>query len=384
MATQFLADPLYLLGYGYTMTTASSTKEEDENIRVTVASPYVSSMSMANKFMRHPHLSSNGQEWYDLIRTSTGNRAASIRALMPTPFAIDQGSLCYLIAVNINNIHQLVCDEAVLLRCLLMWMTFIPGDMMADRSTCLTSLRYGSSSCTYKSTSIHRADRRGNIDGCPWQIPIKKGTSKLIGMPLDVYTGYRTGHAMDKYTRWSKADIQQAVIVPVRAADLSQSWIMAYIISHTTTRWWNHSVTHQYSVEDDRSISDETFTVYAMSRACMVDVPDEDPAPSLSDFRCAIDHMRTECGFEETFARALSMAAELSFGLPLGYSVDTDGNAPSTTKRKVNGPRNMNIDRSSSNNKFADEQMGDLAVSWADIGDWLMGKGDWRIWVVDV
>lgn len=47
---------------------------------------------------------------------------------------------------------------------------------------------------------------------------------------------------------------------------------------------------------------------------------------------------------------ALVKLSELSFALPLGYGVDTDGTPSSKTK--VTGPRNMDIDKTATENKI--------------------------------
>lgn len=148
----------------------------------------------------------------------------------------------------------------------------MPGDMFTDRSTCLSSLRYGSNEVTYVFTQIQQANQRGNIDNNVLQIPLADNTIKLFLLPLDAYVGLRSNHDISRGDRYRGVPVMDAVIIPVRAADITAEWILPYVMCHMTTAFWNHSITHSYSVKDDRAASDDEVLVTAMPRASMVRV----------------------------------------------------------------------------------------------------------------
>lgn len=130
------------MGYTYTLTSADGNKTTGDNTRVDATCNIVNVVSTHNNGLPSTQMSPNEQDWYDLARVSSDNRGSALRSLVAVPFAVDQGAAMMLIRQNISNIFSEVYDEAVVLRAMLLWMTYMPGDLFTERSTS-TTLLYG-------------------------------------------------------------------------------------------------------------------------------------------------------------------------------------------------------------------------------------------------
>ncbi|AOR51365.1 putative capsid [Anopheles totivirus] len=428
MMTQTVADPLYLLGYTYSIPTTSGTPVTGDNTRVDAMCNVVSTTYAYNPYSTHPGFSAAGQEWWDKLNTLTSSGQANLKDLLPNGNAIDQVAIATLMKANEQGLFMMNHDEAPLLRAILMLYTYMPGKWYAYRSTCLASLRYNPSAIKYVSSDYQKSNNRGTLDGTA-QIQLASGTSTLYVVPLDIYVAYRSGHALRDIGRYKGMAInEESVIIPIRYDDMQQGWILPYIISHTTTMWWNHAVTHDYRVVDRRSSNSDTVVVKTMPRSCMavvggkyakivlvvvdmhakimpesVDVdsvgsvpcgatgyPDfskavftflgmhgDSPQPDTCLLLSNVAKLCENVAFKDTLQRIYSMANELSFGFSLGYSVRTVGEVPDSKDFRVSGPRMINNVRTNASCKIGQEEPGDLAKSWEDIKNWLMGKSDW-------
>uniref|UniRef100_W8C1T8 Uncharacterized protein n=1 Tax=Ceratitis capitata TaxID=7213 RepID=W8C1T8_CERCA len=79
------------------------------------------------------------------------------------------------------------------------------------------------------------------------QIGVATSTSNLYFRTIDEYAALFSGLATDtvqiRDKTESEVDFSDIVFIPVKWAWRGQAWLVPYILSFTTTSWWNHAVT---------------------------------------------------------------------------------------------------------------------------------------------
>nr|UOO01010.1 hypothetical protein [Jordan Creek virus] len=70
-------------------------------------------------------------------------------------------------------------------------------------------------------------------------------------------------------------DTTQVKFIPVKMSWRGQSWLGPYILAHTTTKWWNHSIMLKIPVKihDQKNKSQATFEIHSMPKAATVVIP---------------------------------------------------------------------------------------------------------------
>nr|QRD99884.1 MAG: putative capsid protein [Drama totivirus] len=410
---QFMADPLYVMGYSYTNTGTNPVV----NDRIEVAGHVVSVTETPRQGISAPELSIRGDVLYNNATSTPLDASLQMRNLIPTGGAVDLQAMMVLIAKYRDSIRIMARDEAPLLRAYLMLLEFMPVTAMAKTSNSLLSFRLGSTLGKVES-SRHKADRRGELDGTI-QIPFGCKTCDVRIIPLDVYMKKITGQVSNNEV-YKDVDVNGANIVAVQGHDLTQGWFMPFLIAHTTTLWWNCTMTHTVDLKHAARSSSGSYLkartlkrsscVYVPGnyshilivvtdwahRTCEIDIPHIGKVkmgPKIADFDkrvfayCGMDDPYTEPDINEIVVclnkmcrkialpgdegTVMSMVRELAFNVKLGGSVNVNG------KKGANGFGRYDI--VAKNYTIDGTELYDLGVSYADIKPWMEGFADWSV-----
>lgn len=159
----------------------------------------------------------------------------STRALLPATKIVDQNSIITLLNLAEKRPPGFY-DEAPLLRLLLLWHTMAPGSTYtALHDKCVTDVAANMRAGPWTSRwceSIANAGTRNITPGNAAQ------TSRIMACTLTMYTEYVSGISLPP------AEMRNPdVVIPVMREWSGCRWLMAYILSFTTTGWWNHAMT---------------------------------------------------------------------------------------------------------------------------------------------
>jgi len=165
----------------------------------------------------------------------------AIRGIIPTPGLKDQKSVATLMHMSdIESVPSL--DEAAIMRLLMLQTSTVDPVQQIYVSSSVNQM------------SINTYAPRKNCD-LTWtkaiestdnlQIGTQDSTSTLFFRTLDEYTALVAGNAMSNLQDKAKKDIDtsEVVFVPVRSCWRGQAWLVPYVLSFTTTAWWNHAIT---------------------------------------------------------------------------------------------------------------------------------------------
>lgn len=158
----------------------------------------------------------------------------STRALLPATKIVDQNSIITLLNLAEKRPPGFY-DEAPLLRLLLLWHTMALGPTYtALHDKCVSdvaaNMRAGPWETTWGETAANAATRNitpGNA----------QDISKIMVCTLTMYTEYTAGISLPP-----EGMRNPDVVIPVMREWSGARWLMAYILSFTTTGWWNHAM----------------------------------------------------------------------------------------------------------------------------------------------
>lgn len=413
---QFIADPLYVIGYKWSLDGVAQHNVE----RVEMAGHIVSVSGVMRKGVNPPELSDRGAKlWTNAVLTPV-DASMQIRNLIPTGGSVNLGAMTQLVSKYHGDIHTLARDEAPLLRMLLMFLTYLPAGVPGKASNTIKMLRIGAHQGGCKKT-LHPYDRRGTLTDTI-QIPKGCADCDVRIISLSTYVNALCGKP-NTNDRLKGFNILEAEIVAIESHNLEQSWFMAFLIAHTTTLWWNCAATELYDFSFDPRADEATkatFSIETMSRASCVYVPgtwkkiaivvvDQDfslltrfsvphlgddlkfdvkiadftekafvylgldentVAPDPHELLIAVREMCKRTALAGDMGTVLSMAQELAFSVPLGGATKTDGTFGAT------GVGRFNID--SKRYRIDTARTTDLGVEWDTINSWITGYGDWN------
>lgn len=333
-------------------------------------------------FVDQPELSHLGASMVQSSQTAITDRTLQASATWQTPRFPDYGSLTYLMSSYLNCKGTMSQDAAPLLRCGLMMMAFACEEAMLMMTSVSQAYDFGNTpvnKCTHFLQDVMLCNQS------KLYIPPDKGTCNIHFMTLksyvDVISDSRVCDHFD--TTLDQKLLRRAVIVPVKLEDMQSDHLIPYVASFTTTYWWNGA--SYYDMIRSDGFGAKQVRYRGSTRAGMTAVPGNykevvcvvmDAGPgdvrgatfgswvSSDDSRfCAEgakeiyswlgmysgsswpsrDTMMTAyhriCGMVGTTdvrARVEFMLAELSFTLPMGYTVRTEKTSDS---KSWYGPR---------------------------------------------
>lgn len=111
------------------------------------------------------------------------------------------------------------------------------------------------------------------------QIGTATETSTLYFRTIDEYAELLSGDAADDIAIKTKSgdivDPSNVVFIPVKSRWRGQAWLMPYIISFTTTAWWNHAmvIKVEYTNTVDPKTEGRTMKMSFMPKAATVYIP---------------------------------------------------------------------------------------------------------------
>ncbi|QMU95573.1 hypothetical protein [Bactrocera dorsalis toti-like virus 2] len=203
------------------------------------------------------------------------SQTGAIRALMPVAGLKDQRSIATVMHMcDIDSGPQL--DEAALMRILLLQCATMDAYQQVYTSSAVNS--FAINMC------VKRADCSLTWTKCldtsdKLQIGSATSTSNLYFRTIDEYAALISGNATDGiYIRdksKNRIDISDVVFVPVKSAWRGQAWLVPYILSFTTTTWWNHAITVdvKYTNTVAEKTAGNTMKARFMPRAATVYIP---------------------------------------------------------------------------------------------------------------
>nr|QRW42127.1 MAG: capsid protein [Aedes aegypti totivirus]QRW42131.1 MAG: capsid protein [Aedes aegypti totivirus] len=414
LSPQYIADPLYVIGYKWTLADVEHNVE-----RIQAAGHIVSVSGTMRAGTNPPELSDRGAKlWSNAVLTPV-DASMQIRNLIPTGGSVNLSAMTQLVSKYHGDLHTLARDEAPLLRMLLMFLTFLPAGAPGYASNTIKMLRLGAyqGKCT---KTLHPYDQRGVLDNTI-QIPANCAECDVRIVPLSTYVNALCAKPNNN-DRLTGFNILEAEVVAIESHNLEQNWFMAFLIAHTSTIWWNCAATEEYDFSSDPKSTSESkskFVIKTMTRASCVYVPGEwkkiaivvvDQDYSMST-RFSVPHLGDAIKFETKIAdftkkvftylgltengmapdphtmlmavremckrtalsgdmgTVLSMVQELAFAVPLGGAVRTDGvfGASGVGRFDINAADYL-LDKTRTT---------DLAKEWDTMSGWLTGYGDW-------
>nr|QHA33711.1 putative capsid protein [Embera virus] len=409
---QYMADPLYVIGYTWTINGTDSTVCD----RINVAGSIVEVSEQRKVGAAAPKLSARGSTLLSNALSTPMDASMQLKNLVPTGGSVNLQAMTILLSKYANSIDLMARDEGPLLRGFLLLLEYMPQNMYVYRSNSLLSLRLGGMPTTTKVVR-HKADERGELDGTI-QIPFNCKDCNIRVIPLVVYMYLVTGQRIE-IAEYKDVKLEGANIVAVQSVDLLQDWFTPFLIAHTTTLWWNCSTTYEHTIAHaGRKTGTSLLTARCMRRSSCVYVPGnwqntivvvtdightKEPfqtadfgeiklgeaisevtkkvftylgltggaAPNVLDILTCVNKMCRKTALEGDEDVVLSMVQELCFNLKLGGSV-MQGVSYSTT-----GFGRMDV--TSNDYKLEGSELFDLADTWDNVIGWLTAFGDWSV-----
>lgn len=239
-ATADMSDPLILYSVHSELDAALGFNYET----VTAPAELVSVVYNQAKRAFVPKLTEKGEAMMSSLRSPV-NDSAVIRSLLPAPPAEQR----YFQAIMTNwlaSSDQVVYhEEAMPLRLLCLMHSLMNHEWYESKTQLLLSLNFFGDGFVFEKKLVSEALKAD--DSSSLQIGSAEGTSNLYITTCKKFVVSRVA----RNAKWSN----DAVVVPVRVAWLTEHWLIAYILGFTSTRWWNHAYRYKWFLNDSRFAS---------------------------------------------------------------------------------------------------------------------------------
>lgn len=206
----------------------------------------------------------------DYLNTSlTSSTMATAQALQPVRFQRDLQATAGLIAILPSDPLSYY-EEAAMLRLSLLHLVFVTADHLNQTSSIVQQVFANCMPSQIPAVAWSALPPAGTAN-CN-NIPVAAGTVNMCAMPLDVYVQWTSGAWENRNAAWTNINPNTVVVVPVQSQWSGQEWLIPYILSFTTTSWWNFSRTVTYAEIALRltGVEVENAEVRALVEACNV------------------------------------------------------------------------------------------------------------------
>lgn len=206
----------------------------------------------------------------------TANDISRQRALQPVRFQRDLQSLAQILNLSPQDPASYY-DEAPLLRLALLQMTMVTATHVQNTSACVQQTF---ANCVPSAAPVLAwADLPADNTAGKQSPNVAAGTVNMCAMALDVFTQCASGAWENRHAQWIGVPVNRCVIVPVLSSWSGAEWLIPYILSFTTTAWWNFSRTVTFGGVRPRSAADniDHAVVRGLVEACTVVVPGQTP-----------------------------------------------------------------------------------------------------------
>lgn len=166
-----------------------------------------------------------------------------LRSMIPVKGMKDTSALICLLETSRRSGFQAMVDEAPLIRLGLLMHCLAPTEWLAYSTSCVQNLcANGYADVSGTTRSWTPAPATSDVT----QIGVATGSSNLYWRTLGQYARLISGSATEADKLKDGADkaveVSSIKFIPVKMSWRGQSWLGPYILTHTTTKWWNHAV----------------------------------------------------------------------------------------------------------------------------------------------
>lgn len=202
------------------------------------------------------------------------SQTGAIRSIMPVPGSKDQQSIATIMHLTDHTSSGLL-DEAAIVRLFMLQSLSVDPWLQVFSSSLIYELAVN----VYpdRTTAVRTWTKAFDAsDGL--QIGTSKSTSVLYFRTINEYAALIAGYSTEALKfkeRGNTISTENVVYIPVKSCWRGQSWLMPYILSFTTTAWWNHASTITVgckNTEDDLKTGLK-FEAVLMNRASTVYIP---------------------------------------------------------------------------------------------------------------
>lgn len=231
-------------------------------------------VSVSNKYESiEPQLTQQGMMLKALIDTEAS--PTILRSMMPIKGMKDVSALICLMETARRSGFQSLSDEALLLRLGLLMHCMAPVEWLAYSTSCVQNVGINAYSDI---AGAKRTWTPAPAQSTNTEIGIEAGASTLFWRTLSQYARLISGQAVESDRLLDSAkkevDVNLIKFVPVKMSWRGQSWLGPYILAHTTTKWWNHSVVIDIPVKvHDIKTATNKATLKCMPKAATVYLP---------------------------------------------------------------------------------------------------------------
>ncbi|QLJ83494.1 capsid protein [Fitzroy Crossing toti-like virus 1] len=201
-----------------------------------------------------------------------------LRAMMPQKDMKDMSAYISLAEAARRSGFKPMSDVAPMVRLGLLIHCLADPKWMAYSTSCVANV------CVNGYADVEKASVQWtpapNTSTGP-QIGTADGTSILYWRTLSQYCRLINGTATSADTLTYKDGTNMVPVdpglvkfIPVKMSWRGQSWLGPYILAHTTTKWWNHSVMVKIPVKvHDQKTAANELELHCMPKACTVYIP---------------------------------------------------------------------------------------------------------------
>ncbi|XP_034654752.1 uncharacterized protein LOC117892552 [Drosophila subobscura] len=203
------------------------------------------------------------------------SQTGAIRAMIPIPGLKDQKSVATI--MHIGDVESVpLLDEAAIVRLMLFQAATMDPSKQVYVSTAVNEISLN----TYvkrESSELKWTPALTSSDNL--QIGTATETSTLYFRTIDEYAALIADGATDDIAIKTKSkavvDKSNVIFIPVKSSWRGQAWLLPYIMSFTTTTWWNHAirVSVQYTPLGDQKTEGKSMKMDFMPKAATVYIP---------------------------------------------------------------------------------------------------------------
>lgn len=201
------------------MDTTYATRVSVNNMTSSIGSPALTPFGMAIQQLILEDLSKPG----------------AVRQLIPTKSLIDQSSIASLMHITRTAGIVASVDEAPIVRLLLLHMCKAPIDWIRSNTRVMQEVTYNTRLIGAKTKITWTTAHSSNQDG---DIGMESKTSTIYMRTLDEYVSMLNGQP-DRNVLPDGLSLNNVTVIPVKSSWQGKSFLIPYILAHTTTNWWN-------------------------------------------------------------------------------------------------------------------------------------------------